>query len=250
MTDTAYVKKLDAENLRILMRLDPPRIQAGEATPEAIKTCRMMGVELLLMPDGRYSPEGRYWSLRAGVVSGAADVALPLEAPGSTGAKCRHVESETDVSVWHVWHSLSQSLLAAGYIKGQTYEQCLEMAKWNPDMAEFMTKQLPGGVGSDMHRQQFGFAQMGASQASVGGEPASGLVTECRGVFSANATALKAAGYIKGQTLEQCLEMAKWHPAMQAVMRSLGAFSDHETDLDRQFGFAVSYLEDSGSLVA
>lgn len=41
-------RDLDAEKLKILMRCDPQRIQAEEATPVAIETCRMMGVELLL----------------------------------------------------------------------------------------------------------------------------------------------------------------------------------------------------------
>lgn len=35
MKETMCIKKLDAENLKILMRRDPVRIEAEEATPEA-----------------------------------------------------------------------------------------------------------------------------------------------------------------------------------------------------------------------
>ncbi|MBN6739520.1 hypothetical protein JKG47_03025 [Acidithiobacillus sp. MC6.1] len=42
------IKKLDAANLQRMLRCDPERIQAEEATPEAIETCRMVGVDLLL----------------------------------------------------------------------------------------------------------------------------------------------------------------------------------------------------------
>jgi hypothetical protein len=45
------IPKLDTVHLRKLMRLDPDRIMAEEATPEAIDACRLMGVELLLSPD-------------------------------------------------------------------------------------------------------------------------------------------------------------------------------------------------------
>jgi hypothetical protein len=309
MTATAYVKKLDAANLQRILRCDPPRIQAEEATPEAIESCRLLGVELLLAPGkpaGRkpnkrcdcggcqsgferaspeeaekilgntrikilLNPDGRGGFMYAGdpASNGApskkpyfiildefacfpfTDMLFHTFATGSTRQGMSEAPETSDADGNSVWHVLSRPLVEAGYIPGQSYEQCLEMAKWHPGMAEFMTKQLPGGVGSDIHRQQFGYAQMGASQASVasvGGEPASGRVTG-RGVFSANAKALKAAGYIKGQTLEHCLEMAKWHPAMQAVMRSLGAFSDDRvTDLDRQFSYVKAYLEDGGYL--
>lgn len=50
MTLLVYVKDLDTEKLKTLMRLDPGRIVAEEATPEAIKTCRMIGMDLLLVP--------------------------------------------------------------------------------------------------------------------------------------------------------------------------------------------------------
>ena len=50
MNITVSTKKLDATNLQKLLRCDPSRIVAEEATPEAIETCRMMGVELLLSP--------------------------------------------------------------------------------------------------------------------------------------------------------------------------------------------------------
>ncbi|MHB1882216.1 MAG: hypothetical protein ACYCPA_08505 [Acidithiobacillus sp.] len=61
-------------------------------------------------------------------------------------------------------------------------------------------------------------------------------------VFEANARALLAAGYIKGQTYEQCLEMAKWHPAMHAFMKLMG--EDGSDSQKQQFGYAWAHLQD------
>lgn len=50
MSIIVTTQTLDSTNLQKLLRCDPSRIVAEEATPEAIETCRMVGVELLLSP--------------------------------------------------------------------------------------------------------------------------------------------------------------------------------------------------------
>jgi hypothetical protein len=218
MTATAYVKKLDAENLQRILRCDPPRIQAEEATPEAIGICRMMGVELLLAPGKpvssptdkrcdcggcqsgferaspeeaekilgntrikiRLNPDGRGGFMHAGdpASNGAPskkpyfvildelacfpfpDMLFHSFTTGCTRHETSASPEDPGTDRNGVFGIIAKELAKAGYIPGQTYEQCLEMAKWHPVMAEFMTKQLPGGVGSDTQKQQFGYARM------------------------------------------------------------------------------------------
>lgn len=61
-----------------------------------------------------------------------------------------------------VFYDRAQQLIQAGYIKGQTYHQCMSMAEWHPDMAKFMGSL--GAKGSQHQQERFGFAQMYVDQ--------------------------------------------------------------------------------------
>lgn len=61
-----------------------------------------------------------------------------------------------------VFYDRAQQLIQAGYIKGQTYQQCMSMAEWHPEMANFMASL--GANGSQHQQESFGFAQMYVDQ--------------------------------------------------------------------------------------
>ena len=303
MKETMYIKKLDAENLQIILRCDPPRIQAGEATPEAIETCRMVGVELLLMHDGRYPPEGRY-SLRAGV-SGAADVALPLEAPVGTliniGGKTNSGNTTLAVTMaekailngWMVAgnesfrkvfpyptladvplddeHDFDVNLRLAIFDDAErdtTLEPMIQRLLANGTHVVTVTRapydrpvvSIVGQMGAEEVSPEvieicrllgvelllapghggFVFAGDPASNEASPGHETSG--TGGKSMWHALSRSLLAAGYIKGQTYEQCLEMAKWHPAMHAFMKSMG--EDGSDSQKQKFGYVWMHLQD------
>ena len=198
MISSGYTKKLDAENAKILMRCAPKRIVAEDATPEAIETCRRMGVELLLSPGAGTRVECAVVDVGpagAGIVNGNPD------AHSDNGACCGKCRMETDLS------GLQQA---------------------SPEEAE----QIIGNTSIRMRLQY----PSGDAESALPEAP------EFGSIFEANAHALLAAGYIHGQTYEQCLEMAKWHPGMQAFMKMMG--KDGTDTQKQQFGFARMYLLD------
>lgn len=187
MSIIVTTQKLDSTNLQKLLRCDPSRIVAEEATPEAIETCRMVGVELLLSPDAGtrvecpivdigYAGEGlvhmgdientAHTLYEAGRKLGVRVVLTTSDMGGLKNASAEEAEqilANTAIKIrlgknGSVFESNTRALLAAGYIKGQTYEQCLEMAKWHPAMHAFMKSM--GEDGSDSQKQQFGYAWM------------------------------------------------------------------------------------------
>lgn len=56
----------------------------------------------------------------------------------------------------HIFRGLGKGLMDAGYMDGQSYEQCLKMAEWHPAMAKFMGS--IGANGTETQRRTFGFA--------------------------------------------------------------------------------------------
>lgn len=166
MSIVVKVKKLDATNLQKLLRCDPSRIVAEEATPEAIETCRMMGVELLLSPGEPHMNNAAHALYEVGRKLGARVVFATSDMDGLKNASTEEAEqilANAAIKIrlgkgGSVFEANARALLAAGYIKGQTYEQCLEMAKWHPAMHAFMKSM--GEDGSDSQKQQFGYAWM------------------------------------------------------------------------------------------
>jgi hypothetical protein len=185
---TVRINKLDTTNLNKLMRcFDPKRIQAEEATPEAIETCRLMGVELLLSPSASPHVERAIVDIGyagKGVVDlSGLKIASPEEAEkilSNAGIRIFAAEDRGGISVedlprvlaavsaaavpsenqeGDVISDTNKKLLASGYIPGQNYEQCLEMAKWHPGMAEVM-KDIPDG-------QTFGLVKMAFARATA-----------------------------------------------------------------------------------
>lgn len=101
---------------------------------------------------------------------------------------------------------------------------------------------------ADLHELLMKHAVMAASGRAVGIEiavsPKLGvMLSECDGadryvhqlrrleehiVFDASARALIEAGYVDGQSYEQCLKMADWHPGMRRFMSECGPDGSHE----------------------
>jgi hypothetical protein len=138
-------------------------IYAGKVTPEAVDACKKWGTGLIVIPS-----IAENWDSLNGEESNKVyginefmpiwrDYSTPRmergrEMPGynlyillteCTRSFVLHSNDEP-ASVTTTYHdtsfikTLGRALKDAGYISGQTYEQCLEMAKWHPDMAQFM----------------------------------------------------------------------------------------------------------------
>ncbi|MHB8226626.1 hypothetical protein [Acidithiobacillus sp.] len=184
MSITVTTKKLDGTNLQKLLRCDPSRIQAEEATPEAIETCRMMGVELLLS-----SAEGDYEGLKRASPEEAENILantttrirLDINGHGDATHTADHVSVEDGV--------------------GSPYYMIFD------DFAFYDFAFFPP---SDENRGE---------PENIGGQ-ATTTFHDNR-VFSTLVKRLKSAGYIPGQTYEQCRNMALWHPGMAHVMESI-----------------------------
>lgn len=195
MKETMCIKKLDAVTLQRLLRCDPTRIQAEEATSEAIETCRLMGVELLLAPSA---------------------------APG--GGKC----------VCGQCHSASQAPRRDAR-KARKLGVCMVFAKSDisglkrasPEEVENIVRNLANAqtrvhLNVDEHDEA---AMRAAGSVSAGdaksyGERVTSTIHNHR-VSDTLAKRLKSAGYIPGQTYEQCCNMALWHPEMASVMETI-----------------------------
>lgn len=119
-----------------------------------------------------------------------------------------------------------ENLIAAGYTYGDTYEKCLDLSRYSALMAQCMDN-LGGVAGSPDHEKQFYYAQMHANA----------ILERENKIYTATGKSLIEAGFIRGQTYEQCVEMAKWHPMMADFMNSL--IGTVGSDAHRKsFGFA------------
>ena len=111
--------------------------------------------------------------------------------------------------------NLSEELIHAGYVPGMTYEQCLDIGKHNLAMQAVM-KAIYGPNGPNLFVLMAELADRTANFWEETGE-----------------NMLREAGYIPGQTYAQCVEMAKWHPGMSTLLKTID---------DKQFGYAVAVL--------
>ena len=146
------------------------------------------------------------------------------------------------IGAQHIFSDAAQRLLDAGYLRGQTYEQCLEMAKWHPGMRDFLTSMGPDG--SEVQKQHMGFAL----SAFGGGEAERvSLADEENRVFAQKARQLFAAGYLYEQTYEQCLEMAKWHSGMASYIQTELPGRIGSEEHRKAFDQARKYLMDMAS---
>ncbi|MBU2769136.1 hypothetical protein HAP94_23990 [Acidithiobacillus ferrivorans] len=243
------VKKLDTTSLQKLLRCGPKRIRAEEASPEAIEMCRMAGVELLLSP-------GASSHIQCAIVDigyagmGLIDLANPKNASSEEVekilsntatricfvAKDRGGVSDEDLprvlaavnaavgtSENHedgVINDTNKKLLASGYIPGQTYEQCLEMAKWHPGMAEVM-KDIPDGQTFELVKKVIARAiGMGCLIRTTDGSAAArkgapwmigGDLMHHRVVLGKSGSEIKDADSLASELHEACLKALSKH---------------------------------------
>ena len=190
---------------------------AEEVSPEAIEICRLLGVELLLPPETSGSKGACCWKCRMESDLSGRQQASPEEAEkildniavkirlnmnklvsrscpsawrvgvesSQPAEHARNAKPECDEQVATTFHDnpalapLAKRLKSAGYIIGQTYAQCRNMALWHPGMAlvmesigdEGLFALITGCIAqSDSHDCQ-SFSAKGECPAVDGGTP-------------------------------------------------------------------------------
>ena len=178
-----------------------------------LDTARRLGIRLVMARSDLSGLRAASREEAESVISNATTrVRLPDDNPGDSVAGHNQPDG---IGAQHIFSDAAQKLLDAGYIRGQTYDQCLEMAKWHPGMRDVLNSMGPDGSETQRRYMGFAFSILGGGEAD---QPGHG--DEENRVFAQKARKLFAAGYLYGQTYDQCLEMAKWHYGMASYIQT------------------------------
>jgi len=214
------ISKLDTALLRRLMRLDPDRIVAEDATPEAIEACRLLGVELLLSPDSG-SRDG-CWAVDADSVDDETACVRDIYAD-------RLHELARKVGIRVVLAKSDTSGIEAASAK----EAERILANTAVHVCSEKIDSEPRRRGRPRKHPDTKAAQAAASRA---------YRARKKFFMDAGRELFAAAEHIKGKSYEECMEIAKRNPSVRAFMISMG---ENGSDLQRQmFGYAQECVQD------